>query len=128
MLLLDTGLFQRLMQLDISELLFGNEFKLVYKGRIAEQFIGLEIIKNFSCFQQTELFYWHREALNSNAEVDYLIQKQNEIVPVKVKSGTKGSMNSMFLFLKEKRKNMVVGYHWKTLQNTEILKCARFML
>ncbi|MCG8308957.1 MAG: ATP-binding protein [Cytophagales bacterium] len=103
MLLLDTGLFQRLMQLDISELLFSNELKLINKGGIAEQFIGLEIIKNSSCFQQTELFYWHREALNSNAETDYLIQKQNEIVPIEVKSGTKGSMNSMFLFLKEKK-------------------------
>ena len=103
MLLLDTGLFQRLMNLDISELLFGNEFKLINKGGIAEQFIGLEIMKNSSCYQQTELFYWHREALNSNAEIDYLIQKQNEIIPIEVKSGTKGSMNSMFLFLQEKK-------------------------
>lgn len=102
MLLLDTGLFQRLMQLDISELLFSNDFNLVNKGGIAEQFIGLELIKNSSCFQQTELFYWHRESLNSSAEIDYLIQKKNEIVPIEVKSGTKGSMNSMFLFLKEK--------------------------
>jgi uncharacterized protein len=103
MLLLDTGLFQRLLRLDISELLFGSDFNLVNKGGIAEQFIGLEIIKNSSCYQQTELFYWHREALNSNAEIDYLIQKQNEIIPIEVKSGTKGSMNSMFLFLKEKK-------------------------
>jgi predicted AAA+ superfamily ATPase len=103
MLLLDTGLFQRLMKLDISELLFGNDFKLINKGGIAEQFIGLEILKNSSCYQQTELFYWHREALNSNAEIDYLIQKQNVIIPIEVKSGTKGSMNSMFLFLKEKK-------------------------
>jgi Holliday junction resolvase-like predicted endonuclease len=49
------------------------------------------------------LFYWHQEALNSNAEIDYLIQKQNEIIPIEVKSGTKGTMNSMFLFLKEKK-------------------------
>lgn len=103
MLLLDTGLFQRLMKLDISELLFSNEFRLINKGGIAEQFIGLEIMKNSSCYQQTELFYWHREALNSNAEIDYLIQKQNEIIPIEVKSGTKGSMNSMFLFLEEKK-------------------------
>ncbi len=102
MLLLDTGIFQRLMQLDISELLFTNEFNLINKGGIAEQFIGLEILKNESCYNQTQLFYWHREALNSNAEVDYLIQKQNDIVPLEVKSGTKGSMNSMFLFLNEK--------------------------
>lgn len=108
MLLNDTGLFQRLMQLDISELLFGDNFELINKGGIAEQFVGLEVLKNSSCYQQNELFYWHREALNSNAEVDYLIQKQNDIIPVEVKSGTKGSMNSMFLFLKEK--NARYGY------------------
>jgi len=103
MLLIDTGLFQRLLQLDISELILSNGFELVNKGGIAEQFVGLEIIKNASCYEQKELFYWHREALNSNAEVDYLIQKQNDIVPIEVKSGTKGSMNSMFIFLKEKK-------------------------
>lgn len=32
MLLLDTGLFQRLLQLDISELIFSNEFDLINKG------------------------------------------------------------------------------------------------
>ncbi len=102
MLLIDTGIFQRILQLDISELLFGDEFGLVNKGGIAEQFIGLEMLKNASCYNQIELFYWHREALNSNAEVDYIIQKNNEIVPIEVKSGLKGSMNSMFLFLMEK--------------------------
>lgn len=103
MLLLDTGLFQRLMQFDISELLFDKGIDLVNKGGIAEQFVGLEIIKNTSCYVQKELFYWHREALNSNAEVDYLIQIQSDIVPIEVKSGTKGSMNSMLLFMKEKK-------------------------
>ncbi|MDP2115659.1 MAG: DUF4143 domain-containing protein, partial [Bacteroidota bacterium] len=103
MLLLDTGLFQRLMQLDISGLLLSNGFEVVNKGGIAEQFVGLEIVKNVSCYEQKVLFYWHREALNSNAEVDYLIQKQNDIVPLEVKSGAKGSMNSMYLFLKEKK-------------------------
>lgn len=102
MLLMDTGIFQRIIQLDISELLFSDEFSLVSKGGIAEQFIGLEMLKNAPCYHEIELFYWHREALNSNAEVDYLIQKNNEIVPIEVKSGLKGSMNSMFLFLTEK--------------------------
>lgn len=103
MLLLDTGLFQRLMQLEISDILFNNELKLVNRGGIAEQFVGLELLKNSSCYHQTELFYWHREALNSSAEVDYLIQKNDLILPLEVKSGTKGSMNSMFMFLREKQ-------------------------
>jgi len=103
MLLLDTGLFQRIMQLEIADVLLSNNLILVNRGGIAEQFVGLEILKNASCYQQTELFYWHREALNSSAEVDYLIQKHNSIIPLEVKSGTKGAMNSMFLFLKEKQ-------------------------
>lgn len=103
MILFDSGIFQRLMQLDISELLFSNELNLINKGGIAEQFIGLEILKNASCYTRTALFYWHREALNSNAEVDYVIQRNDEIVPLEIKSGVKGSMNSMFLFLKEKK-------------------------
>jgi hypothetical protein len=40
--------------------------------------------------------------MNSSAEVDYLIQKNDRIIPLEVKSGTKGSMKSMMLFLEEK--------------------------
>jgi hypothetical protein len=57
-----------------------------------------------SCYERQTLYYWQREATNSNAEVDYLIQKQKNIVPLEVKSGTKGSMQSLFLFLKEKNR------------------------
>jgi len=35
--------------------------------------------------------------------VDYVIQKQNKIIPIEVKAGTKGTMQSMFLFLEEKK-------------------------
>jgi hypothetical protein len=117
MLLLDTGIFQRLLKLNISDLLFSDEFSLVNKGGIAEQFLGLEILKNASCYDETELFYWHREALNSNAEVDFLIQKNNDIVPIEERSGSKGSMNSMYLFLKEK--NAKFGYRLSLENFTE---------
>jgi predicted AAA+ superfamily ATPase len=75
---------------------------VINKGNIAEMFVGLELIKNYSPYQQLDLFYWQREATNSQAEVDYVIQKQTRIIPVEVKSGTKGAMQSLYLFLKEK--------------------------
>jgi predicted AAA+ superfamily ATPase len=50
------------------------------------------------------LYYWRREKEGSSAEVVFVIQRNEEIVPVEVKSGTKGSMQSMFLFLKEKNR------------------------
>jgi len=103
-LVFDTGVFQRLLGLNIKEVLFEESFDLVNKGNIAELFVGLELLKASSCYRQQELFYWHREALNSNAEVDYLIQKDQDIIPIEVKSGTKGSMQSLYLFLKEKKR------------------------
>jgi len=101
-LLLDTGLYQNLAGLNISEIMFSDDFKLVNKGRIAELFVGLELLKASSPYTQNQLFYWHREAKNSNAEVDYLVQKSEQIVPLEVKAGTKGSMQSLHLFMKER--------------------------
>lgn len=102
MLLFDTGIFQRIMGLDLADFLLSKKFDAINKGNVAEQFVGLELIKMTSCYQNPSLYYWHREARNSNAEVDYVITVANEIVPIEVKSGTKGAMQSLFLFLKDK--------------------------
>ena len=103
MLLIDTGLALRLMRLDLKDYLASEPADIVNKGSMAELFAGLEFLKTASPYEKKELYYWRRDALNSNAEVDYVLQKNNRIVPVEIKSGTKGSMQSMFLFLKEKK-------------------------
>ena len=101
-LIFDTGIFQRILGLNISDLMLSDDLNVVNKGSIAELYVGLELLKSESCYQKTELYYWQREAKNSQAEVDYVFQSEGEIVPIEVKSGTKGSMQSIFLFLKEK--------------------------
>jgi predicted AAA+ superfamily ATPase len=103
MLVFDTGIFQRIMGLDLKDFLLSKRMDAINKGNLAEQFVGLELLKSESCFQNPSLYYWHREAKNSNAEVDYVITISQEIVPVEVKAGTKGSMQSLFLFLQEKK-------------------------
>lgn len=102
MLMYDTGIFQRIMGLDLADFLLSKKFDAINKGNLAEQFVGLELKKSESCYQNSSLYYWHREAKSSNAEVDYVIPISQEIVPVEVKSGTKGAMQSLFLFLREK--------------------------
>lgn len=103
MMILDTGILQRILGLDIAKILFDADFDTINKGSIAEQHCGLEILKASSCYHQERLFYWHREALNSNAVVDYIVQKGENIIPIEVKSGKKGSMQSLHLFLSEKK-------------------------
>ena len=101
-LLLDTGVFQRILGLNIGQFLAANDQDFINKGTIAETFVGIEIIKNSNPFVQERLYYWHREVPSSNAEVDYLIQKNGQVLPVEVKASQKGSMQSLLLFMKEK--------------------------
>jgi predicted AAA+ superfamily ATPase len=102
MLMLDTGILQRLAGLNLTEILLENDFSLVNKGGIAENFAGLELLKATSCFTDKQLYYWQREKLNAHAEVDFLIQQGDKIIPIEVKSGTSGKMQSLLLFMKEK--------------------------
>ena len=103
-LLFDTGIYQRILKLDIGQLLTLDNLSVINKGNIAELSVGLELIKNQSPYERTNLYYWQREAKNSQAEVDYVIQQGENIFPLEVKAGTKGAMQSMFLFLEEKNK------------------------
>jgi len=103
MLLFDTGIFQRILGLNIGELIISDDFDVINKGAIAELFTGLELQKSASPYQQEELYFWQRESRNSNAEVDYLIQSGQDILPIEVKSGGRGSMQSLYLFMKEKK-------------------------
>ncbi len=103
MLIFDTGILLRILDLAIEEIFFTNDFDTINKGNIAELFTGLELIKYHSSYKKVNLYYWHREAKSSNAEIDYLISKKRKIYPIEVKSGKKGSMQSMYIFLKEKK-------------------------
>ena len=103
MLLFDTGVFQRLLHLELSDYLFSNDFEVINKGSVAEQFVGLELIKSSSPYALDNLYFWTREKEKSQAEVDYLVQVGGKIIPVEVKSGKSGKMQSMHLFLSEKK-------------------------
>jgi predicted AAA+ superfamily ATPase len=106
MIFFDTGLFQRILGLNIADLLFSNDWNVINKGAIAEQFAGLELYKSNHPYQREDLFYWSRESLNSNAELDYIISVNGEIFPLEVKASNSGSMQSMYIFLKEKNKKI----------------------
>lgn len=103
LLIFDTGIYQRILGLDVASLLLKDDVDVINKGNIAELFVGLELLKSNDPYEKTALNYWHREAKNSQAEVDYVVQNQESIIPVEVKAGTKGAMQSMYLFIEEKK-------------------------
>lgn len=132
-LLFDTGLAQRILGLSISDLLLGDDLQTINKGAIAELHIGLELLKNSPLYEPGALYYWHRETRNSQAEVDYVVQKQADMVPVEVKAGTKGAMQSMYVFLEEKKRSKGVRFsleNFSTVNQIEVypLYAVRNML
>lgn len=104
----DTGLAINLLGLQIGDYILNEQFHLINKGSIAEQHVSLELIKNSRNFQKAELFYWQKLQKNSQAEVDFVIQKSIELIPVEVKSGSRGAMQSLHQFLLEKKLDL--GY------------------
>jgi uncharacterized protein len=102
-LVFDTGIYQRILGLNITSLLLEDDYQVINNGNIAELFVGLEIMKNSSIYEKETLYYWHREQKNSQAEVDYVIQVHDKIIPIEVKAGTTGKMKSLHLFLDEKQ-------------------------
>jgi predicted AAA+ superfamily ATPase len=102
----DTGIMQQALKLDLSKLFLGETLEQINKGAIAETFAGLEIIKGQPCSRPAQLFYWQREQRGGQAEVDYLIENGAAIVPVEVKAGTRGAMQSLHRFIEEKNAGM----------------------
>jgi predicted AAA+ superfamily ATPase len=96
--LFDIGLAQRMMGLTSKEWIT-KPLEVKYLGGIAEQFVAQEYIAYSSPEKPYELYYWHREDKCSNAEIDFVFIKEGQIIPVEVKSGTKGGMKSLRQFL-----------------------------
>ena len=110
MLLLDTGLMLRLLNMttgDISKLteqiLTSDVTDLVNKGPIAEMLAGLELLHYRTPNIRHELYYWQRQSKNSQAEVDYISSYRQTVLPIEVKAEKQGGMKSLWIFLRERK-------------------------
>lgn len=102
LLFLDVGLMMRSSQLE-TELLFKEDLLLVHRGKLAEQFVGQELLASFSATEKAQIFFWAREKSSSIAEVDFITNVYSQIVPIEVKAGTTGTLKSLQLFMNEKQ-------------------------
>ena len=96
---LDVALCQAILGSDIS-IWFLHPLKgFENRGEIAEAFIGQEMLCYASPYTKAELYFWKRKEKSSQAEIDYLYQKGEQIIPIEVKSGHGGALRSLRLFL-----------------------------
>lgn len=77
---LDVGLLAAKSGLDVSALLEGNRLFTEFKGALTEQYVLQQLL----AMQSNPVFYWANE--RSTAEVDFIVQLANHIVPIEVKA------------------------------------------
>ncbi len=102
LLFIDIGLVKATSLLDV-ELIKNKDLMLINRGVLVEQFVGQELLAYGPTYQAGQLFYWERAKPSSTAEVDYVINVEEHVVPIEVKSGKTGSLRSLQLFLDEKK-------------------------
>jgi uncharacterized protein len=118
--LLDTGLFCTLTGVDPVSTSDGRDLTLVNEGQLAEQLVGQELraVRPFN--QEPALFTWVRAAKNSNAEVDYVLQTDQRIVPIEVKAGAPGRLRSLHAMVVEKGLELGVRVSSEPMQLREV--------
>lgn len=88
--LLDLGLLNAMADIDQTILLNKNQVLVEFKGALTEQFVAQELILKY------ELYYWTAE--NATAELDFLIQKNKNVIPIEVKAEENLKSKSLKVF------------------------------
>jgi predicted AAA+ superfamily ATPase len=78
--LLDVGLLAAMGNLDIQTLIADQSLFEEFKGAITEQYV----LQQLKSIDQLPVYYWSAE--KATAEIDFLIQYQNRIIPIEVKA------------------------------------------
>ena len=86
--LLDTGLLGAMLNLAPEIIIDPNNLFREYNGAFTENFVATQLVSK----SIENLYYW---TSRSEAEVDFIIQKENEILPIEVKSGFGKNIKSL---------------------------------
>lgn len=104
----DVGLVSTFLGLRLDKIEATGDINLINQGALSEQVVGQLLRCIEPPFIEPANFYWHREEKSSNAEIDYILQHANQLIPIEVKSGATGGMKSLQLFMHLKKRKIAV--------------------
>lgn len=118
----DVGLLRRLSQLDPVAIKEGNRLFTEFRGALTENFILTSLLTQFEGLP----YYWRSD---NKAEVDFIIQQQNEIIPAEVKSDENVRSKSLAFYRKEYNPDLSVRFSMRNLRFSEgLLNIPLFMV
>ncbi|MCX7114821.1 MAG: AAA family ATPase [Gammaproteobacteria bacterium] len=100
---LDVGLCSASLGVNFAQVQSPHDLFLINKGGLGEQVVG-QLLRTINPFYiEPTLFYWLRDEPGYSAEIDYLMQHGNQVIPIEVKAGSTGSLKSLHIFMELKK-------------------------
>ncbi|MBP6869990.1 ATP-binding protein [Candidatus Babeliales bacterium] len=96
---LDVGLAQSILKLNLAQWLTQPLQEFINKGSLVEAFVGQELATYSNPATDNNLYYWHKDSSPQQAEIDYLLEIETNIIPIEVKSGDGRTLKSLHRFL-----------------------------
>ncbi len=117
----DVGLLRRLSQLDPVAIVEGNRLFTEFKGALTENYILDSLVQQFEVLPR----YWKSE---NQAEIDFLLQYENDIVPIEVKSDENIRSKSLSIYRKQYSPVLSIRYSLRNLKYDDgLLNIPLFM-
>lgn len=94
----DIGLLVSILEIRYNDIMLNKEF--MYKGVLAENYVATELIHNYET-----LYYWQSE---NRAEIDFLINTKDGIIPIEVKANTNNNSKSLNLYMEKYKPSFAI--------------------
>jgi len=118
----DVGLLRRLSLLDPVAIFEGHRLLTEFKGALTENFVLESLVQQFEGLPR----YWKS---GNTAEVDFLVQYKNSVIPVEVKSDENVKSRSLSVYRQKYNPEVSVRYSLRNLQLTDgLLNIPLFMV
>lgn len=124
-LFLDIGFVNYLMGVQ-SQYLSITDLTGLYRGRIAEQIVGQTLLSTYQ-HSLPNLYYWYAKS-GSQAEIDFCLPYNGNIIGFEVKSGTAGKLRSAHSFLKRVKNGIIIRAYTGEFKRQEKLTSLPFYL
>ena len=112
--LADAGLLRTKFRLDPGIILKGDQLFVEFKGVLTENYVLQSLVRQLG----SEIFYW---TSGNNAEIEFLLQKSNRIIPIEVKSASSIKSKSLSEYRKKYMPELSVRFSLKNVEKNDDL-------
>ena len=108
----DAGLLRTKFRLEPSVVMKGDQLFVEFKGILTENYVLQSLIRQLG----NEIFYW---TSGNTAEIEFILQKSNAIIPIEVKSALSIKSKSFSEYRKKYKPELAIRFSLKNVEKND---------